>query len=437
MNTMIVHGDPQNQTPEEDPAKRRSIRILNICTKLSDSTGKDKIMKEAKELFYDGTFLEKLDTNPYLLCFKNGVVDFKEKCFRRGHPEDNVSLCTNIDYVHLNPAKHQKIMDEVNDFMNKLFPEKDLCEYMWDHLASILIGTATTQTFNMYIGIGQNGKSVLVNLMEMVLGNYKGEVPLTLITEKRGKVGGLTPEIVELKGIRYGVISEPKKGDIINEGMMKQLTSGKDRLQGRAPYMPKTISFLPQFKLVVCCNVLMEVKSNDHGTWRRIRTVPFKSLFTKNPVQGDKDKPFQFLLDEYIDEKFDSWKEVFASMLVERAFKTNGMVRDCSIVMEKSNEYRQSQDYISEFINDRVIRDKNGKIKKTELNSEFNIWHGSNYGGKPPSPKELHDYMDKEFGKQKAQVWSGVKIHYDRDNDNSEKDYVDGECGDEIDEIEV
>lgn len=438
MQSMIVNGDNQENQGSDEPAKRRSIRILNICQRLSDSNGKDKIMKEAKELFYDGTFLSKLDTNPYLLCFKNGVVDFKEKVFRKGHPEDNVSMCTNIDYIPLNPSIHQKLMDEINDFMNKLFPEPDLCQYMWDHLASTLIGTATNQTFNMYIGIGQNGKSVLVNLMEMVLGDYKGDVPLTLVTEKRGKVGGLTPEIVELKGIRYAVMQEPSKGDKINEGIMKALTSGKDRLQGRAPYMPQTITFLPQFKLVVTCNVFMEIKSNDHGTWRRIRAVPFKSLFTKNPVDNDKEKPFQFLLDEYIDEKFDSWKEVFGAMLTKRAFETNGAVKDCTIVMAKSNEYRQSQDYISEFINDRVVRDPSGKIKKMELNSEFTIWHGANYGGRCPGPKDLHEYMDKEYGRQKNQAWIGARIKYDRDDDDIENTFVEGSESDgEIREDEL
>ena len=95
---------------------------------------------------------------------------------------------------------------------------------------------------------------------------------------------GLTPEIVELKGIRYAVMQEPSKGDKINEGIMKQLTSGKDPIQGRAPYMPMTISFIPQFNLVVTANVFMKIESNDHGTWRRIRPVPFMSLFTENPV---------------------------------------------------------------------------------------------------------------------------------------------------------
>lgn len=388
----------------------RAGRILNIMLRLSKTNDKKNIMTEAKELFFDGNFLEKMDTNQYLLCFTNGVIDFRTKTFRPGQPEDNISMCTNIEYIELNEKKHRPIMDEINDFMDKLFPERELCEYMWDHLASTLIGTSTNQTFNMYIGIGSNGKSMLVNLMERVLGQYKGDVPLSIITDKRGKVGGLTPEIVQLKGVRYAVMQEPDKGEKINVGVMKQLTSGKDQLQGRAPYMRKVLSFLPQFKLVLACNYFMEVKSNDHGTWRRIRAVPFKSLFTSDPRNDDKDKPYQFKLVPDIDEKFDSWKEVFAAMLVQRAFKTNGIVKDCEIVMTKSGEYRKTQDYLAQFISDRIERNMDGKINKRDLNNEFTIWYQSNYGGKGPQPKELHEYMDKEFGRQRNQVWSGVSF---------------------------
>jgi hypothetical protein len=428
MNRMTSENNGQAATEQlngngsdDEPGKSRSHRILNICQRLSRTNDKKNIMTEAKELFYDGNFLSSLDINPYLLCFKNGVFDFKDKVFRRGFPEDNISMCTGIEYNELSPFVHQSVMDEINDFMRKLFPEPQLCEYMWDHLASTLVGTSPNQTFNMYIGIGQNGKSVLVNLMEKVLGEYKGDVPLTLVTEKRGKVGGLAPEIVQLKGKRYAVMQEPAKGDRINEGMMKQLTSGKDPIQGRAPYMPQTISFLPQFKLVVTCNVLLEIKSNDHGTWRRIRTVPFKSLFTENPVQGDKEKPYQFVIDKYIDEKFDTWAPVFAAMLVKRVCETNGEVKDCSIVDEKSKEYRKSQDYLSEFVSDRIVRCDSKFVKKMELNNEFSLWYASNYGGRGPSPKDLHEYMDKMFGRQQNQMWSGIKIKYENQSADDEE----------------
>jgi P4 family phage/plasmid primase-like protien len=287
---------------------------------------------------------------------------------------------------------------------------------MYDHLASTLIGVAANQTFNMYIGVGQNGKSVLITLMEKILGEYVGIVPLTLLTEGRTRVGGLSPEMVQLKGVRYAVMQEPTKGDKINEGIMKQMTSGIDPLQARAPYMLKAITFIPQFKLVVCSNVMLEIKSNDHGTWRRIRVVPYKSLFTENPVADDPEKPYQFKIDKKIIERFDDWKEVFAAMLVKRVLETDGLVKDCDIVMAESNIYRESQDYISEFIRDKIVKDPNGKIKKTELNNEFTMWYQSTYGRGGPSPKDVHDYIDKQFGKQKNQLWTGIKIRYERDD---------------------
>ena len=418
--------DEEPVSEQDDVNLTIQQRILTICQRLSQTNDKNNIMREAKELFYDGTFLGKLDTNPYLLCCDNGVYDFKEKKFRNGIPEDNISMSTNITYTELDTNKHSIIMNQINDFMDKLFPEKQLCEYMWDHLSSTLLGTSTNQTFNMYIGHGQNGKSVLVNLMEVTLGDYKGDVPLTLVTDKRGKVGGLAPEIVQLKGKRFAVMQEPSKGDQINEGIMKQLTSGKDPIQARSPYMLQTISFIPQFKLVVTCNVLMEIKSNDHGTWRRIRAVPFKSLFTESPVEGDTEKPYQFKLDKSIDEKFDSWKEVFLAMLIKRACITNGIVNDCDIVMQKSNEYRKSQDYLSEFVEDCIVRSKDTHmcVQKGELKGEFNRWYDINYGGRGPSTKDLHEYMDRCFGKNRSSKWFGIGIKYQDTTDNEEHDII-------------
>ena len=59
-------------------------------------------MRECCELFYERNFLDKLDKNPYLMCFNNGIIDFKEKEFRKGLPEDYLSICTNTDYIPFN-----------------------------------------------------------------------------------------------------------------------------------------------------------------------------------------------------------------------------------------------------------------------------------------------------------------------------------------------
>ena len=114
---------------------------------------------------------------------------------------------------------------------------------------------------------------------------------LPIVTPKRTSVGGLAPEIAALKGARYVMMQEPKKGDVMNEGILKQLVSGLDAITARIPYHESPVNFYPQFKLGVCTNTLLEIHAQDHGTWRRIRVVPFMSLFTENPVEGDANKP--------------------------------------------------------------------------------------------------------------------------------------------------
>lgn len=377
-------------------------KIQEVVNKLGATGQKDNIMKEAKEKFFDkgGVFMKNLDTNPYILCFTNGVVDFRDKTFRDGRPEDCVSLCTQLKFVPLDEntptAEQKRIMNEINDFMHKLFPLDEIYEYMWEHLASVLIGTSSDQTFHMYIGEGSNGKSVLMELMSKTLGEYKGDVPLSVITDKRAKVGGLTPELVELRGRRYAVMQEPSPDEKINVGPMKMLTGG-DKIQCRAPFMPETVKYIPQFKLCLCTNTLMKIPSQDNGTWRRIRVVKFMSSFTSNP---DPKKMYQFKAEEGLDVKFESWKEIFISMLVNVARRTNGTVKICDSVLQSSNEYKGEQDMVGLFVSEMIVNDPNGKINQIQLKTEFDKWYLSKYDDRgKPKTGDLYDYFNKHYGK--------------------------------------
>lgn len=414
---------------DEDPRKIKKLqkfveKLAKVCERLGSTSDINNIMTEARHKFHDAEFEKRLDENVYLICFKNGVIDFRAKnredLFRRGAPDDYLTKCTNINYASIDPNVHQPIVDEIQDFMRKLFPDPngELYEYMWNHLAATMTGLiAELQTFNIYIGGGQNGKSVLIKLMDLVLGEYKGTVPVNMLTDRRGKVGSATPEIMELKGARMAVAQEPQKGERLNEGVIKEFSSGEDELQGRALYSGKMVKFLPQFNLVICTNYLPEIEGNDHGIWRRVRVVNFKSRFTDNPVEGDPDAPYQFLIDRTISKRMELWKEVFAAMLVERAFKNKGRVPDCAEVISARDAYRQSQDCIAEFIAERVVVDVSGSISKTELNHEFKAWYENSYGRRGgPNAKEVHAELDKKYkSAKKGKVWTGIRLSYESD----------------------
>jgi P4 family phage/plasmid primase-like protien len=408
---------------EETNEKATQIKAVmkntsNILQRCKQSGDKDHIMKEALELFYDDNFIKNMDSNKYLLCFTNGVVDFDAEneysgkiIFRDGFPQDYITKTTGIPYI---PAQaiDKSIETQIIQFMGELFPDPELRTYMLNHLASTFIGTNLNQTFNIYVGCGSNGKSLLTDLMTHTLGEYSGTVPITLVTEKRTSIGGVSPELIQLKGLRYAVMQEPSKNMRINEGMMKQLSAG-DPLQGRALYCDSE-TFEPQFKLVVCTNSLFDFNSNDDGTWRRIRKCDFESRFldAEDFESAEKDGK-TFIKDKSLKDKMPSWAPVFASMLVSRAYLTKGNVAECARIVNSSKQYRHSQDPFSAFIVDKiVICDKTSMpLTEMELKTVFKEWLRDTYPGYKAKLPELYDLITKKFGKQEAKGWVGIRLN--------------------------
>ena len=400
---------------------QKKIKILGeVKLRLKRTNDKNNIMREAMELFYDGEFVKSMDTNKHLLCFNNGVVDFNAKIFREGYPEDYITKTTRINYIKydLENPEIKETSESILEFMEKLFPVPDLLRYMWDHLASCLIGSNKNQTFNVYHGSGSNGKSIIADLMSVTLGEYKGTVPITLVTEKRGLIGGTSDEVLKLKGVRYAVMQEPSKGVKLNEGIMKELTGG-DPIQARGLYSESEI-FEPQFNLVVCTNNLFDIESNDDGTWRRIRKCDFLSKFVDEGETYMDETPYVYMKDKSLKDKLPVLAPVFASMLVKRAFETDGIVADSEFVMNASKGYRNGQDHIAKFISEFVEKTGNqkDKIKKTELKKEFDIWFKNDQGAskKVPKAQELYDYMDKTYKNTYKKIgqnggWFGLKLN--------------------------
>ena len=421
--------DLQNYLTDSDcytKIQTKAKKIAEVSVKLKRTNDKNNIMREAMEIFFDKDFVKNMDSNKYLLCFSNGVIDFKTNTFRDGYPQDYVTKSTHIPYVPYDTNAQMSTINEINLFMDQLFPIKEVCNYMWDHLAASLIGVKKEHVFNIYRGSGSNGKSILTDLMSRTLGEYKGTVPITLVTEKRNNIGGTSSEIMQLKGIRYAVMQEPSKDAIINEGVMKELT-GCDPIQGRALYSDSEI-FEPQFSLVVCTNALFEIKSNDDGTWRRLKLVDFVSKFISEGETHTDDTKHVFPKDKMLKEKLSSWAVVFASMLVKKAFETAGEVKDCSNVVEASTKYRQTQDCISAFVIENVIvppNDFNGtkSIGKRELNESFKNWFINIYGNrKMPKLLELDEYMVKKYGESRriGGKWVNLIVKQEQYNDIDE-----------------
>lgn len=365
-------------------------------------------------------FEEKLDLNPNIVCCKNGVIDLKNKCFREGLPSDMCSLSTNINYCE--DLSDNTIMEEIDDFFYKLFPHESQRDYMLNHLASVFYGTTANQSFNYYVGGGSNGKSQLVDLMSYVMGDYKGSVPLQLITQKRPNIGGTSSEVMALRGVRYAVIQEPSKNDTINEGVMKELTGG-DPITARGLYK-EAVTFKPMFDLAICANIFLNITSNDHGTWRRFKVVEFGSKFVD---EGVCEEDYIFEKDKNLVKKFDVWKEYLLYKLIQIAFQNEGKVGVFSMVQSATERYRISQDKVGQYINDMIVPSdaEDALVLKTSLSKSFKEWCENKYKYSIKA-KELFDRLDETYDsnyvKYKGFEIKGFSCEYKNDNKFIDKD---------------
>jgi len=395
---------------EVDKLKKLSSicqRLAEIAARLGRTNDQKNIMTQLQFILFEEKFFEKLDTKN-VLCCKNGVVDFTTKTFRAGLKTDYCSKTTGINYIENDADLIQQDYDDLVDFLEKIFPFEDQRIFMFQHLASVIIGDCKNQQMFHYYGYGSNGKSMITKLMAKMLGEYAGTIPTTLICQKRGKIGSCSPEVAGLKGLKYAVLQEPTKGDTINEGIMKELT-GCDLISGRALYQ-ETVSFYPTFTVVSALNHFYNINTTDHGTWRRQQVIKFYSSFLDtNGKDYDANNELHFPLDKNVADQFDRFKEPFLQFLVQTAFQTNGDIEICSMVENDTLNYRYSQDRIGKFILENIIEDDKATITKSQINMCANTWFEENYKYKIPN-KELYERLAEKYDCNKSGVYSGFTL---------------------------
>ena len=385
---------------DEDDAQNNEImtmnkKIMEIVKNLKNSSFKDNVTKECKELFQDKDFVAKLDMNEYLIGFDNGVYDLQRMEFRDGRPDDYLTFSTGTDYA-VN-YDEDPCIEDIENFMDQLISDESVKEYMLLLLASMMQGINAEEKFRIWTGSGGNGKSKLLELFISSFGEYCIKFPVTLLTGKRASSNSVTPEVIQSKGKRFGYFDEPNENEKINIGLMKEF-SGNDRIKGRGLYQAP-IEFKPQFKLVLLCNALPDVPPDDEGCWRRMEVVEFKNRFVENPVAEN-----EYPRDYQLSAKLKEWKGVFLPWLINKYYSKYKEMKSITApdeVVNFTQEYQKQMDIYTEFIDDCLVKDEGSKeiLSFTEIHKIFKDWYSDNYTSSAPNKKELTKQIQKKFKK--------------------------------------
>ena len=391
--------------------------LFKVATQLKKTAFKANVMKECQELFLDEQFTKKIDENRTLLACRNGVFDMETLKFRDGVPEDYVSFSTNLDYEPERSYKDYREWREIEDFLHKIFPIKRVRDYQILHLARCLNGIGN-QKFHTWTGVGSNGKSMLICLMESALGDYACKVPISLLTQGRNKSGAAAPEVIRLKGRRFVTMQEPDESVPLNTGLMKELTSS-EKIIARDLYAGSKamIEFELQAKLHLACNDKPKINTNDQGTWRRFVVINFISKFVVEP-KG----PNQYKMDMSIDRKVKSeeWGKCFLAFLIQTYIQhANEDLIPPAEILEYTNEYREESNAIMRFINEYTRPAVEGEevvpVRRPTLSDKFKQWWETNRGTRDWSIQGMLKEIETKYGKYTYGGWTTFQIRNDVD----------------------
>jgi P4 family phage/plasmid primase-like protien len=399
---------------ESDPASdnstvMRNVMIDKIIVALENVSFKKNILSEMHYLFKncEPNFISKLDCNPYLIGFKDGVYDLQSNTFRKGVPNDYLTFSTGYDYMPYDSNSQE--ISNIYSFLSKIIPNQKVMEYLLKVLGRSLLGIAD-EKFYIWTGLsGANGKSTLINFLEYTLGDYTTGVDVSLLTNKRAMSSSASPDIIRLKGKRVVSFAEPEYNDTLKTGIIKAF-SGGDSIIARELYKTP-VSFKLQATMIMCTNDLPALSSIDGGTLRRLKIIDFTSRFCENPKKKN-----EFAIDPDIKENIQKWRPHFMSMLINYykiyndEIKNNGRIEEPDEVKIATNKYKADNDKFNDFFEECVEESEEINTVKTIYNHFIDWWTSNTINKKVPDIKELIRAMKIKYGEEDFNKYKGFKI---------------------------
>ena len=301
-----------------------------------------------------------IDGNKDLIGCQNGVVDLQSQSLL---PPNRNNFVVSKMAASLDPAakapRFERFIDEITD------DEKQVAKYLQVVFGMMLLGRNPKQIMLMLVGFGSNGKSLLVEIMLVIFGDYGISAEPELFLESRNADASRPrPEIVKLAGKRLCITSEPPKRLGLNENLVKRFT-GSDTINARILYAKEEVSFKPNIVPIMVSNHDVRIEGTDHGIWRRIKQVSFNVQF-----EPDKEKD--------LEQKLLSERDGIFNWLLKgvRMYLNDGLVEPAAIA-ENTKRYRASQDVVSEWIADCCLINQ-GDEKQKALYISYEAWCRSN-----------------------------------------------------------
>ncbi|MST55659.1 hypothetical protein FYJ74_06380 [Pyramidobacter sp. SM-530-WT-4B] len=341
---------------------------------------------------------------------QNGLVYFMDgELYKRSHT-DEVYTTRQVPV----PIKEDCECPNFEYYLQSTFRnDEDLIKVVQEMCGYLLLDTCKAEKIFYLIGPGGNGKSVLLGVLEALLGHAQGTIGLSL------------EEINTNKFARFKLIgkfanlsneSEASGKDAVNLKVSRALASGNSvwvEDKGKPGFMAKLTA-----KQVYCMNEIMPVKNGtSQGNLRRALIIPFEQVFSSNPAEGELAKDVN-LLDKLLGElpAILRWALEGAMRLIENNFEFSHSDK----VEEYFKIYANAVDELQmkRFVEEKMIRTTGKPTSTTEIYNAHRLWCEQN-GIELPDKVSGNKYWDalksalKSLGEKKIEKvgCNGNRVH--------------------------
>lgn len=212
----------------------------------------------------------------------------------------------------------------------------DIIPWLQKAVGYTMTGLTSEQVLFLCHGDGANGKSVFLETLQRLMGDYARAVPFSLFDADERMSAEYA--FAELRGKRLAVIIESNEDRRLDEARVKAATGG-DRIAARHPY-GRPFDYSPAWCVWLAINHLPRIRGVDRGIWRRIRLVPFRQSF-----EGREDRSLAVALERELAGIL-NW-----ALAGAQRWYAEGLGW-CESVASATDAYRRESDQVGRWIDD-------------------------------------------------------------------------------------
>mgnify|MGYP000317102185 CR=1 FL=1 len=332
-----------------------------VAAKLAASSTVGGVERLARTDRRHAATTDEWDADIWLINTPGGVVDLRTGRMR---PHDRADRMTKI--ATATPKGSSPLW---LDFIDQITQgDREYAEYLQRFAGYCLTGSTQEHALFFLYGTGANGKSVFVNTLFTLLGDYAANAPMDTFMETRGDRH--PTDLAGLRGSRFVGATETEQGRRWNESKIKEITGG-DRVSAR--FMRQDFfTYVPQFKLVIAGNHKPAIRNIDEAMRRRLHLIPF--TITVPPEKRDKQLQTKLLAEA---NGIFSWG-------VEGclAWQREGL-RQPQSVLDATDEYFEDEDAIGQWMGERCYVEPAARSLTADLFADWREWaekHGEFVG---------------------------------------------------------